>query len=433
MRRVVVTGIGMVTPIGNDPTAVWRALMHGHSGASRLTRVPADDLPSRIAGEVRGFEPEQYLPTKEVRRTDRFVQFAVAAAREALVAARLDLTPGLAERTAVLIGSALGGVETFEAGVETLRTRGAGKVSPFLIPMFLADMAGGVTAIQIGATGPNFATLSACASGANAIGEAARMIRDGRADIALAGGSEAPLTRTVVAGFAALQALSRRNDEPETASRPFDRTRDGFVIAEGAAILVLEAEDFARERGAPILAEVVGYGTTADAHHIVQPCADGRGAVAAMRQALDDARLSTKDIDYINAHGTSTPLNDAAETVALKQFFGGRQAVPPVSSTKALTGHLLGAAGALEAAISVLALMHQVIPPTWHLSEPDPDCDLDYVPNAPRKERLRYVMSNAFGFGGHNAVLIFGQYPPSESPSSRQSWSSHSSTNAGSS
>ncbi|MCX7624329.1 MAG: beta-ketoacyl-ACP synthase II [Thermomicrobium sp.] len=410
-RRVVVTGLGIVSPVGNDPQEVWQSLLRGRSGTRALQRIDAHDLPSRVAGEVPSFDPSQYLPPKEARRTDRFIQFAVAAAKEALRAARLDLSADRAERTGVLIGSALGGVETFEAGVEALRTRGAAKVSPFLIPMFLADMAGGYVAIETGAKGPNFATLSACASGANAIGEGLRMIREGRADIVLAGGSEAPLTRTVVAGFAALQALSRRNDEPETASRPFDRTRDGFVIAEGAAVLVLEAEDSARQRGAPVLAELVGYGTTADAYHIVQPCADGAGAVAAMRQALEDAGLSAGDIDYVNAHGTSTPLNDVAETIALKRVFGDRRNVPPVSSTKALTGHLLGAAGALEAAICVLALQHRVIPPTWHLREPDPECDLDYVPNEPRPAELRYVMTNAFGFGGHNAVLIFGRYP----------------------
>ncbi len=410
-RRVVVTGMGIVSPIGNDPGTVWQALMEGRSGTATIRRFDAQDLPSRIAGEVRAFDATQYLPAKEARRTDRFVQFAVAAAKEALRSAGLDGTTAFAERTGVLIGSALGGVETFEQGVETLRTRGPSKVSPFMIPMFLADMAGGYVAIEIGARGPNFATLSACASGANAIGEGMRMIREGRVDIVLAGGSEAPLTPSVVAGFAALQALSRRNDAPETASRPFDRTRDGFVIAEGAAILVLEAEDVARSRGAPILAEVVGYGTTADAHHIVQPCSDGAGAVAAMRQALADAELQTGDIDYVNAHGTSTPLNDIAETAALKTVFGGRSKVPPVSSTKALTGHLLGAAGALEAAICVLALQHQTIPPTWHLREPDPACDLDYVANEPRAASLRYVMTNAFGFGGHNAVLILGRYP----------------------
>ncbi|MCS7246084.1 MAG: beta-ketoacyl-ACP synthase II [Thermomicrobium sp.] len=409
-RSVVVTGLGLVTPIGHDPESVWKSLLEGRSGTSLLTRVDASDLPSRVAGEVRSFEPEQFLPPKEARRTDRFIQFAVAATRQALEGAALELTPELGDRTAVLIGSALGGVETFEAGVETLRTRGAARVSPFLIPMFLADMASGYVAILQGARGPNFATLSACASGATAIGEAARMIRDGRVDLAIAGGSEAPLTRTVIAGFAALQALSRRNDEPATASRPFDRTRDGFVIAEGAAVLVLEAEDHARERGARILAEVLGYGTTADAYHIVQPCADGAGATAAMRAALEDAGITTADIDYVNAHGTGTPLNDSAETLALKRLFGSRSAVPPVSSTKALTGHLLGAAGALEAAICVLALQHQVIPPTWHLREPDPECDLDYVPNEPREASLRCVMTNAFGFGGHNAVLIFGRY-----------------------
>ncbi|MCX2726116.1 beta-ketoacyl-ACP synthase II [Thermomicrobium sp. 4228-Ro] len=412
-RRVVVTGIGIVSPIGNDPETVWRALMEGRSGTGTIQRFAAHDLPSRVAGEVREFDATEYLPLKEARRTDRFVQFAVAAAKDALQSARLEVTTELAERTGVLIGSALGGVETFEQGIEALRSRGPGKVSPFMIPMFLADMAGGYVAIETGARGPNFATLSACASGANAIGEGMRMIREGRADIVVAGGSEAPLTRGVVAGFAALQALSRRNDEAETASRPFDRTRDGFVIAEGAAVLVLEAEDVARRRGAPILAELVGYGTTADAYHIVQPCSDGTGALAAMCQALADAELQTDDIDYVNAHGTSTPLNDIAETAALKRLFGGRNNVPPVSSTKALTGHLLGAAGALEAVICVLALQHQVIPPTWHLREPDPECDLDYVANEPRVGRLRYVMTNAFGFGGHNAVLILGRYSAS--------------------
>ncbi len=413
MRRVVVTGIGIVSPLGNDPDRVWQALMQGESGTAPVRRIDAHDLPSRIAGEVRDFDPARYVPAKEARRTDRFIQFAVAATKEALRAADLEITEGIAERTAVLIGSALGGVETFEAGVETLRDRGASKVSPFLIPMFLADMAGGYVAIETGAKGPNFATLSACASGANAIGEGMRMVREGRADIVIAGGTEAPLTRTVVAGFAALQALSRRNDEPQTASRPFDKTRDGFVIAEGAAVLVLEAEEVARERGAPILAEVLGYGTTADAYHIVQPCADGAGAVVAMLRALEDAGLSTADIDYVNAHGTSTPLNDTAETAALKRVFGDARHVPPVSSTKALTGHLLGAAGALEAAICVLALQRQIIPPTWHLRVPDPECDLDYVPNEPRPARLRYVMTNAFGFGGHNAVLVLGRHPAS--------------------
>lgn len=398
----------MITPIGNHAEAVWWALMEGRSGTGPLTRIEAADLPSRIAAEVKEFNPELYFSSKEVRRTDRFVQFAVAAASEALRSAQLTIDSALSARTAVLIGTALGGVETFEAGVETVRERGPSRVSPFVIPMFLADMGSGYVAIRVGARGPNFAPVSACASGANAIGEAFRMIRDGSVDIALAGASEAPLTRTVVAGFAALQALSRRNDEPYTASRPFDRTRDGFVIAEGAAVLVLEAEEHARARKAPMLAEVLGYGTTADAYHIVQPCVDGAGAVAAMRSALDDAGLLPEDIDYVNAHGTSTPLNDAVETAALKQVFGGKASTPPVSSTKALTGHLLGAAGALEAAVCVLALQHQTIPPTWHLREPDPECDLDYVPNAPRRARLKYVMSNAFGFGGHNAVLIFG-------------------------
>jgi len=407
--RVVITGIGVISPIGQTLDAVWDALCTGRSGIGPLTRVPADGLPSQIAGEVRDFDPFCWLEPKEARRTDRFIQFAVAAARQALEQAGLSPLPSsVAEQTGVILGSALGGVETFEREVVTLIERGPRRVSPFLIPMFLPDMAAGYVSIVAGATGLNFATLSACASGAHAIGEAAEAIRRGDALVMLAGGTEAPLTRSVIAGFAALQALSTRNDEPQTASRPFDATRDGFVIAEGAAVFVLERLDHALSRGAPILAEVTGYGATADAYHIVQPCADGAGAVRAMQRALASARLVPSDIDYVNAHGTSTPLNDAAETLAIKRVFGDR--TPPVSSTKALTGHLLGAAGALEAAFCVLALHHQVIPPTWHWRVPDPQCDLDYVTEGPRPATLRPVLNNAFGFGGHNAALVLSRY-----------------------
>ncbi|MBX6753427.1 MAG: beta-ketoacyl-ACP synthase II [Thermorudis peleae] len=407
--RVVITGIGVISPIGQTLDAVWDALCTGRSGIGPLTRVPADGLPSQIAGEVRDFDPFCWLEPKEARRTDRFIQFAVAAARQALEQAGLSPLPSsVAEQTGVILGSALGGVETFEREVVTLIERGPRRVSPFLIPMFLPDMAAGYVSIVAGATGLNFATLSACASGAHAIGEAAEAIRRGDALVMLAGGTEAPLTRSVIAGFAALQALSTRNDEPQTASRPFDATRDGFVIAEGAAVFVLERLDHALSRGAPILAEVTGYGATADAYHIVQPCADGAGAVRAMQRALASARLAPSDIDYVNAHGTSTPLNDAAETLAIKRVFGDR--TPPVSSTKALTGHLLGAAGALEAAFCVLALHHQVIPPTWHWRVPDPQCDLDYVTEGPRPATLRHVLNNAFGFGGHNAALVLSRY-----------------------
>ena len=407
--RVVVTGMGIVCPIGNDLETVWQALAEGRSGTDVVTRVDVGDLPSQIAGEVRDFDPVPWLGPKEARRTDRFIQFAVAAARQALYQAGLEITGRLADRTGVLIGSALGGMETLEREFGVLQARGPSRVSPFLIPMFLPDMAAGYVSIVTGARGPNFSTLSACASGANAIGEAAEMIRRGQVDVALAGGSEAAITRGVIAGFCALQALSTRNDEPRTASRPFDRTRDGFVIAEGAAVLVLERLDHALARGAPILAELTGYGSTADAYHIVQPCADGGGAARCMSLAIQDAGLMPSDIDYINAHGTSTPLNDAAETAAIKAAFAGHR-IPPVSSTKSLTGHLLGAAGAVEAVYSILALQHQVIPPTWHLREPDPACDLDYVPEGPRPTRLRHVMSNAFGFGGHNTALVFSRY-----------------------
>lgn len=406
--RVVVTGMGIVSPIGNDVASVWRALMQGRSGTGLVTRVHVDDLPSRIAGEVRDFDPARWLGAKEARRTDRFIQFAVAAAREALDDAGLEIGGVLADRTAVLIGSALGGLETIEREFGVLHSRGPQRVSPFLIPMFLPDMAAGYVSIVTGARGPNFATLSACASGANAIGEGVEMIRQGRADVVLAGGSEAAITRGAIAGFCSLQALSTRNDEPETASRPFDRTRDGFVIAEGAAVLVLERLELARARGARILAEVTGYGATADAYHIVQPCADGGGAARCMCAAIEDAGLSPDDIDYVNAHGTSTPLNDAAETAAIKAVFGAAR-IPPVSSTKALTGHLLGAAGAVEAVFSILALHYQCIPPTWHLSHPDPACDLDFVADGPRDATLRHVMSNAFGFGGHNTSLVFSR------------------------
>ncbi len=407
--RVVVTGMGIVSPIGSDLPTVWQSLLDGRSGTDLVTRVHVSDLPSRIAGEVRDFDPVHWLGPKEARRTDRFIQFAVAAARLALQQAGLEIAGDLANRTAVIIGSALGGMETIERELGVLFTRGPSRVSPFLIPMFLPDMAAGYISIVTGARGPNFSTLSACASGAHAIGEGAEIIRRGQADVVLAGGSEAAITRGIIAAFCALQALSTRNDEPRTASRPFDLTRDGFVIAEGAAVLVLERLDHALARGALILAELTGYASTADAYHIVQPCASGEGAARCMRLAIDDAGLTPGDIDYVNAHGTSTPLNDAAETTAIKAAFAGHR-IPPVSSTKSLTGHLLGAAGAVEAVFAILALQHQVIPPTWHLREPDPACDLDYVPEGPRPARLRHAMSNAFGFGGHNTSLIFSRY-----------------------
>lgn len=408
-RRVVVTGLGLVSPIGNSIETAWQALLEGRSGTGPITRFDAEGFASQIAGEVRDFDPRDYLGAKEVRRTDRYVQFAVAAARDALAHAELTITDQNASRIGVVVGSAMGGMETIERELNTLATRGPGRVSPFFVPMYLADMGAGYVAIATGAQGPNLATLSACASAAHAIGEAAEIIRRGDADVMLAGGSEAAITPGSVAGYSSLGALSTRNDEPETASRPFDATRDGFVIAEGAGMLTLEALEHAVARGAPILAELTGYGTTGDACHITQPAPDGSGAANAMLLALDQAGLTPGDIGYINAHGTSTPLNDRLETVAIKRVFGDHP-IPPVSSTKALTGHLLGAAGGVEALFTVLSLVHGVIPATCHLRTPDPECDLDYVVDGPRELAPRHAITNSLGFGGHNVALVLSRF-----------------------
>lgn len=407
-QRVVITGIGVVSPIGNTAQDVWTALKTGKSGTGPITRFDPDGFATTIAAEVRDFDPRDRLGAKEARRTDRFVQFSVAAAQDALRSAELTLKGAVAERTGVLIGSAFGGLETAERELKVLNDKGPSRVSPFFIPMFLADMGAGYVSIVTGAKGPNFATLSACASGAHAIGEAAEMIRRGAADVMLAGGSEAAVTPGSVAGFNALGALSTRNAESATASRPFDATRDGFVVAEGAAMLVLERLDHALGRGAPILAELSGYGATADANHIVQPAPDGSGGTTAMQLAMTDAGWSPGDVDYINAHGTSTPLNDKLETLAIKNAFA--EGAPPVSSTKALTGHLLGAAGSLEAVICVLGIQEQTMPATWHLANYDPDCDLDYVSGEPRPARLERVLSNSLGFGGHNVTLAVERF-----------------------
>jgi 3-oxoacyl-[acyl-carrier-protein] synthase II len=407
-QRVVVTGMGIVSPIGNSVDEFWSSLLEGRSGTGLISLFDAEGFDSRIAGEVKEFDPRDVLDAKEARRTDRFIQFAVAATRSALEVANLQISDVNRARVGVLIGSALGGIGTAERELNTLATRGPKRVSPFFIPMYLADMASGYVGIEIGAQGPNLATLSACASSAHAIGEAAEMIRRGAADVMLAGGSEAAVTAGSVAGFCALHALSTRNDEPITASRPFDATRDGFVVAEGAAVLVLERLDVARDRGARILAEVTGYGMSGDAYHIVQPTPDGSGAAAAMRIAVESACLMPRDVNYINAHGTSTPLNDKVESGAIRAVFGDGN-LPPISSIKALTGHLLGAAGAVEAVASILAIQHQTLPPTWHLQTPDPDCDLDYVADGPREAGVTHVLSNSLGFGGHNVSLVFSR------------------------
>jgi len=410
--RVVITGIGMVTPLGLNTRETWDALVAGRSGIDTITLFDPDGFPSRIAGEVKGFDPTRYMDRKDARRADRFTQFAFVAAQEAVADARLALAEEDPTRIAVIVGTAMGGIMTLAQEFDELTKKGPGRVSPFLMPMMLPDMASGQLSIRLGAKGPNYALVSACASGADAIGEAANMIRRGDADVVLAGGSEAPITPISVAGFAAAKALSTRNDDPATASRPFSAGRDGFVIAEGCAILCLESEEHARRRNARIVAELAGYGATSDAYHVTQPEERGEGAVRAMELALADAGLAPDEVDYVNAHGTSTPLNDRMETLALKRVFGEYAYDLPVSSTKSMMGHLLGAAGAVEAAICALVIANGVIPPTINYLEPDPDCDLDYVPNVARPAAVDVAMTNSFGFGGHNSSLILRRYVP---------------------
>ena len=407
-RRVVVTGLGVVSALGVGMEENWRRLVAGEGGTGRITRFDPAAFVSQVAGEVPDFDPTRYMERKEAKRMDRFAQFAVAAAREALAAARFDITDENAERVGVIVGSAMGGMAALDDAYEVLHTRGPARVSPFFVPMMLADLAAGQVSILLGARGINWAPVSACATGAHAIGEAAAIIRRGDADAILAGGSEAPLSRAAMAGYASMGALSTRNDDPCHASRPFDRTRDGFVIAEGAGILLLEREDHAVARGAPILAVVAGYGATADAHHIVEPAPGGEGAARAMRLALRSAGLEPEAVGYLNAHGTSTPANDRLETAAIKSVFGAGARRLPISSTKGATGHTLGAGGAIEAAYAIMALYTGTTPPTINLRDPDPECDLDYIPNTARETpSLAAVMSNSLGFGGHNASVVF--------------------------
>src|SRR5687768_5614464 len=406
-QRIVVTGIGMVSPVGCDALCTWDAIVGGKSGIARITRFDPTDYQTTFAGEVKDFDPVGRLGRKDARRTDRYTHFAVAAALEALERAGLVIEDRIADRVGVLIGSGMGGAETLDAGMETVLTEGPNRLSPFFMPMFLANMASGTVAIATGARGPNFAPVSACASSAHAVGEAAAIIRRGEADVMIAGGSEAPLARMVVAGFNAMGALSTRNDDPAAASRPFDAERDGFVLGEGGAALILESADHAAGRGAVVLADLTGYGTTDDANHMVQPAPGGTGAARAMNLALNAAGLQPEDIDYVNAHGTSTPLNEKFETQAIKAAFGDSAYGVPVSSTKSMTGHLLGAAGALEAALVIMAIEDGMLPPTINQTSPDPDCDLDYVPNVARRAPITHVMSNSMGFGGHNVSLIF--------------------------
>ena len=413
-RRVVVTGLGLVTPVGHNACDSWDALVAGRSGTARISLFDPTGYESQVAGEVKDWDAAKYMDRKEARRADRFTQFAAVAADEALRHAQYAIDPADSTNVAVIIGTAIGGITTLMSEYDTLLAKGPGRVSPFLMPMMLPDMASGSLSIRLGAKGVNYCLVSACASGADSIGEAANIIRRGDADVAIAGGTEAPITPIAIAGFAAAKALTSLNDEPERASRPFDATRDGFVLAEGAGVLVLEAEEHARARGARILAEVAGYGATSDAYHITQPDEQGAGSTRAMRRALAEAGLQPDDIGYINAHGTSTALNDRLETLAIKKVFGDYAHTLPISSTKSMTGHLLGAAGAIEAAFSVLALTNGILPPTATLVTPDDACDLDYVPGTARSAAgLEAVMSNSLGFGGHNASLIFRRYEPS--------------------
>ena len=409
-NRVVVTGVGVVSPLGLDAGSTWKNLLAGKSGVDQITAFDTEGHGTTIAAEVKDFDPDSIVGRKQARRMDRFVQLGAAAALEAVDAAEISVTPENQTRVSVMMASGIGGLITLESQIGVLGNRGPNRISPFLVPMMLPDMASGQISMMLGAKGPNYSTVSACSSAADTIGQAFEALRRGDADVAVAGGSEAAVCPIGVAGFNACHALSKRNDEPERASRPFDAERDGFVMGEGGAALVLETLEHAVARGAEPIAELSGYGSTADAHHITQPAPEGEGAARAMRNALNQAKVQPDEIGYINAHGTSTPLNDKYETMAVKAVFGEEAYNIPISSTKSMTGHLLGASGALEAAVTVFALSKWAIPPTINLESPDPDCDLDYTPHMPKRGRIRSAMSNSFGFGGHNASLVFQEF-----------------------
>lgn len=407
LQRVVVTGLGAVTPIGNSVADYWFGLTSGRSGVASISLFDASRHACRFAAEVKDFDPTGFIEPKESKRWDRYCQFGVVAAKQALAHAGLEITEANAERIGISIGSGVGGLLTMETQAHVLEGKGPGRVSPFTVPMMIPNMATGLAAIALGAKGPSSAVSTACAAGSNSIGDAFRLLQMGKADAMICGGAESAITPLGVAGFASAKALSFRNDDPATASRPFDKERDGFVIGEGSGLLVLETLSHAKARGATILAEIVGYGTTCDAHHITSPTPGGVGGAAAMRLAIEDAGLSAESIDYVNAHGTSTPANDSNETAAIKSALGQRAYKIPVSSTKSMTGHLLGGSGGIEAVACVLALQHNVVPPTINYTNPDPDCDLDVVPNSAREHTLETVLSNSFGFGGHNVCLAF--------------------------
>lgn len=408
--RVVVTGIGLVTPLGTDRETTWKNLINGESGIDYIGAFDAEGYESRIAGEVREFDAAAVLGRRQTKRMDRFAQFACVASLEALEQAGIEMENENADRVAVLIGSGVGGIITISEQMEVLNDRGPRRVNPFLVPMMLGDMASGQVSMTIGAKGPNYSVVSACATGTDSIGEAAEMIRRGVVDVAIAGGSEAAICPIGVAGFNACKALSTRNDEPQAASRPFDAERDGFVLGEGAGVLVIESIEHAERRGAEVICELVGYGATSDAHHVTQPHPEGEGAAEAMKIAVEQAGIAPEEVAYINAHGTSTPLNDKFETIAVKKAFGDHAHNLIMSSTKSMTGHLLGAAGGIEAAFSAMAISESAVPPTINLENPDPDCDLDYAPNLVKRGRVPAAMSNSLGFGGHNASLLFKEF-----------------------
>lgn len=408
-RRVVVTGVGALTPLGNDVETTWKNLIEGKSGIGPMTRVNADEYPAKVAGELKDFDPETIMDRKSARKMDRFTQYAVAAALMAVEDAKLTINEENADRIGVWIGSGIGGMETFEKQYEIFLEKGYKRVSPFFVPMLIPDMATGQVSITLGAKGFNSCTVTACATGTNSIGDAFKVIQRGDADAMVTGGAEAPITKMSVAGFCANTALST-NPDPLKASRPFDKNRDGFIIAEGAGIIVLEELEHALARGATIYGEIIGYGSTGDAYHITAPAPGGEGGARSMRMALKDSGLKLEDIGYINAHGTSTEYNDKFETAAVKEVFGEQAYKLAMSSTKSMTGHLLGAAGGIEAIFSLLAMRDSILPPTINYETPDPDCDLDYVPNTARKKELKAVMSNSLGFGGHNATIIFKKY-----------------------
>ena len=409
-RRVVVTGMGCISPVGNNVKETWDSILAGKSGAAMITHFDASKHKTRFAAEVKGFDPVALFSARDARKMDRFTQFAAAVALEALEQAGFKIDESNRDQVGVVVGTGIGGIGTLLEQVDVMRERGPERVSPFLVPMMISDSAPGMLAIRFGARGPNMALATACASGNNAIGEALEMIRRGAADVMIAGASEAALVPVAMAGMNVMTALSTRNEDPQAASRPFDKDRDGFLMGEGAGMLILESFEHAQARGAAILCELTGYGTTDDAHHISAPAENGAGAAMAMKLALQNADLDVSDIGYINAHGTSTPLNDKSETAAIKTVFGEQAYNVPVSSTKSMTGHLLGASGAIEAVFCILAMRDEVLPPTINYRTPDPECDLDYVPNQPRKASPRHVMSNSFGFGGHNATLIFSRF-----------------------